>query len=331
MKYTPVYADLGQYLIERRKADMGDDAIRTMCNAWNRIAKDLPDLPSTPIDEEQTRMFLKRFAAVAENDLKQGTIDNYANAFRRAVDTFRHHIADTGGMKVLQPTPPRAEDTSEEDTNVESAPAESVKRGPLYADLGEYIVAYRDDNPDDDNLRKWVGAYNAIAKWVETMPDAVIDPERTEQLLQQFIKAATPHLKKGTLSHYQFCFRQAVSFYCGVRGLDYEEVSVAERRRRRLEAEREAKPKSKPKPKRARPVADEAPEPVDTVEDTDVAAEAVTELEPVPEPAEEIPDLIEYAFKLRPGMITGMPLPDDLTEREADRISQWVHSFVLDQ
>jgi len=52
---------------------------------------------------------------------------------------------------------------------------------------------------------------------------------------------------------------------------------------------------------------------------------AIEERDPV-----EQPRLTEYRFLLRRGTLVSLGLPDDLTRREAERLSRWIDTFVID-
>jgi hypothetical protein len=168
---------------------------------------------------------------------------------------------------------------------------------------------------------------------------------------------ALPVLMLSTVRNYQFWFRHAMRHYCEFVNLPYAEVDVAERRERRLAAERAEKEAAKAaqakraaaKAKRkAAPEASEAPAveapavvvpeekspepPPEQVEEPVVVAPEEVAPQVLPAIVEVVEDsgLSEYRFLLRRGTHVTLGLPDDLTRREAERLSQWIGTFVID-
>jgi len=350
MKRDLIYGDLGTYVNNRRTANKQDTKIAGAYNAWNAFSHRVPGLAGTTISDEATEKILRQFAENAQSDLKESTINTYSSDFRRGLAFMLHHVELTGGL-----------DVEAEDTPVEPAPAApeivvAPKRTPIYGDFGEYLVAYQEDNPRDETASRWAGAYAAVMLRVPDAAEEHIDPETTEQLLARFgeiaidakaTKAAVkaidfdddaaealkraPVIKISTMRHYQGCFRKALEHYCKVRHFPYTQISTEERRQRSLAATRERKAR----------LAEEAAEAerrtAEKIEAARIAAAAeAARAEAIAaataEAEEEVPEeeLGEYTFLLRPGLVVGLNLPDDLTRDEADRLSQWVGAFVID-
>lgn len=61
----------------------------------------------------------------------------------------------------------------------------------------------------------------------------------------------------------------------------------------------------------------------------EAASQALPPVAEEREPVEE-PGLTQYRFLLRRGTLVSLGLPDDLTRREAERLSQWIATFVID-
>lgn len=352
MKRDLTYGDLGTYVNNRRTANHQDTKIAGAYNAWNAFARRVPGLAGTTISDEATEKVLRQFAENAQPELKDSTINTYSSDFRRGLGFMLHHVELTGGLDV---------EAEAEAAPVESAPAPpeirvAPKRKPLYADFGEYLVAYQEDNPRDETISRWAGAYTAVMLRVPDATEEHIDPETTEQLLERFgeiaidakaTKAAAkaidfdddaaealkraPIIKISTMRHYAGCFRKALEHYCEVRHFPYKQLSTEERRQRSIaitrarkarlaeeaaEAERQTAAKIE-----AAKIAAAAEAARAQVEAELAAAQAVVEVEE---------ELAKYTFLLRPGLIVGLNLPDDLTRDEADRLSQWISAFVIE-
>jgi len=350
MKRDLTYGDLGTYVHNRRTANKQDTKIAGAYNAWNSFSHRVPGLAGTVISDEATEKVLRQFAENAQGELKESTINTYSSDFRRGLAFMLHHVELTGTL-----------DVEAEDASVETAPAApeiavAPKRTPIYGDFGEYLVAYHEDNPRDETAKRWAGAYTAVMLRVPDAAEEHIDPETTEQILARFgeiaidakaTKAAAkaidfdddaaeslkraPVIKVSTMRHYQGCFRKALEHYCKVRHFPYAQVSTEERRQRSIAATRARKARL------AEEAAEAERQTAAKIEAARIAAaaeaaraEAVAALaaEAEEEPAEE--ELPEYTFLLRPGVIVGLSLPDDLTRDEADRLSQWIGAFVIE-
>lgn len=298
MKHTLTYGDLGDYIIKRRKADKTDQTMRNSSNAWNKFAKLLPDLAATAISDEATDKMVTRFEEAAGDQLSPATITNYTHSFRRVLAAFQRSVDATGSREVPVPQPAATSQTSTALT---------------YGHMREYAIALQDEDPDYDQPKRWLTAYDSVVKRLPDAADMTIDPERTEQIMAQFSEAAT-NLRPGTIGTYQSSFRQAVRNYCEVVNVDYVEIDPDERRRRAA-AKRHALTEPEPKP-----VETELP----AVTDPSVDAE------PEVAETEEAVELAEYSFLLRHRIAIAVPLPDDLTQAEADRFSRWIGSFVID-
>lgn len=351
MNHTLVYGDLRTYLKNRRQVDKGY-GIKGIDVGWRKFADMLPEILDTPITNETTDKLVDRFKEAARGNLQDSTIKNYSSAFRHGLDLMLQHVEDTGTLDVPVPVPV-----------AKTVPV----RMPTYSDMGEYLIAYREDNPDDETARRWMSAYDGVFNRVPDAINEAIEPETTEQIMERFAtiassakaaskaaakiartdpKAAailqgTSVLKRNTLSTYGSAFRDAIRFYCEVRKLDYTEVSAEERRRRAKARRAEAAEKSRRAKAAAKAAAEAAAK---------AAAEAAAKAVPAPETASEAPEaavdlpadttapaaeaadpeLADYRFLLRPGTVVALSLPDDLTRREADRLSQWISSFVID-
>lgn len=350
MNHTLVYGDLRTYLKNRRQVDKGY-GIKGIDVGWRKFADMLPEILDTPITNETTDKLVDRFKEAAHGNLQDSTIKNYSSAFRHGLDLMLQHVEDTGTLDVPLP-----------------AAKTTPVRMPKYSDMGEYLIARREESPDDETARRWMSAYDAIFNRVPDATDEAIDPETTEQIMERFAtiassaktakkaaakisrtdpKAAailqgTSVLKRNTVSTYGSAFRDAIRFYCEVRKLDYTEVSPEERRRRARARRAEAAAEESRRAEAAAQAAAEAA--------TRAAAETAANAVPEPEPASEAPEaavdlpadttapaaeaagpqLADYRFLLRPGTVVALSLPDDLTRREADRLSQWISSFVID-
>lgn len=352
MKRDLIYGDLGTYVNNRRTVNKHDTKISGAYNAWNAFANRVPGLAATTISDESTEKILRQFAENAHSELKESTINTYSSDFRRGLAFMLQHVEATGGL-----------DVKAEDAPVAPAPAPpeivvAPKRKPLYGDFGEYLVAYQEDNPRDETAKHWAGAYTAVMLRVPDVTEEHIDPEGTEQLLARFgeiaidakaTKAAAkaidfddaaaealkraPVIKISTMRHYQGCFRKALEHYCEVRHFPYTQISTEERRKRSIAATRARKARL------AEEGAEVARQTAAKIEAARIAAavkaaqaEAALAAAMV-EAEEELPEeeLGEYTFLLRPGFIVGLNLPDGLTRDEADRLSQWIGAFVIDQ
>lgn len=353
MKRDLSYGDLGVYVNNRRVADKHDKKIGGVYNAWNAFAHRVPGLAATTISDEATDKILRQFAENAQSELKDSTISTYSSDFRRGLGLMLQHVELTGGLDV--------EAVSEE----QAAPAApeirvAPKRKPLYGDFGEYLVAYQEDHPGDETAKRWAGAYTAVMLRVPDAAEEHIDPETTEQILTNFgeiaidpkaTKAAAkaidyddtaaealkhaPIIKISTMRHYQGCFRKALEHYCAARHFPYTQISTEERRQRSVALTRErkarqareaaeAEERAAAKIEAARIAA--AAEAARAQAEAALAAKAENTVETEAEEA-----LAEYTFLLRPGLIVGLNLPDDLSRDEADRLSQWIGAFVIDQ
>lgn len=301
MNDTITYGKLGAYLRARREENTADHAVRQCYTAWNRFERDLSDLAATSITQEHTDKAVERFEEVA--DLRPMTITNYARSFRRSVNDYLDYVGATGNVEYV--SVPASPDLGEHDSEANS--------GTLtYGDAWEYFLAYRHDNPDDINGKHWVSAFSALSRRVP-IEEMTISPEHTDYLLEKFDRATAKEkkenrLKRSTVSSYRNWFRQAAREYCERIGIDYPEPDASERRRRTRVA------------RQARAAALAAPDDHETV----------TEAATTENTAQQDEGLIGYAFLLRPGLPLTVALPDDLTRAEADRLSQWVSSFVIE-
>lgn len=293
MKHTLTYGDLGDYIVKRREADKTDQTMRNSSNAWNKFAKLLPDLAATAISDEATEKMVTRFEEAAGDQLSPATITNYTKSFRRVLAAFQRSVDATGSREVPAPQPAATSQTS---------------TAPTYGHIREYAIALQEEDPDYDQPKRWLTAYDSVVKRLPEAADMTIDPERTEQIMAQFSEAAT-NLRPGTIGTYQSSFRQAVRNYCEVVNVDYVEIDPDERRRRAA-AKRHAP--TEPEPEIAEPTETEY-----AAVDTEPETEATVEL-------------TEYSFLLRHRIAIAVPLPDGLTQAEADRFSRWIGSFVID-
>lgn len=350
MKRDLTYGDLGTYVNNRRTANNQDTKIAGAYNAWNAFARRVPGLAGTTISDEATEKVLRQFAENAQPELKDSTINTYSSDFRRGLGFMLHHVELTGGLDVEAETAP-----------VEAAPAPpeirvAPKRKPLYADFGEYLVAYQEDHPRDETISRWAGAYTAVMLRVPDAAEEHIDPETTEQLLERFgeiaidakaTKAAAkaidfdddaaealkraPIIKISTMRHYAGCFRKALEHYCEVRHFPYKQLSTEERRKRSIaitQARKKRVAEEAAEAERRTAAKIEAARIAAAAEAARAGAIAAATAEAEEEVVEE--ELGEYTFLLRPGLIVGLNLPDDLTRDEADRLSQWISAFVIE-
>lgn len=354
MKRDLTYGDLGTYVNNRRAANKHDTKIAGAYNAWNAFSHRVPGLAATTISDETTDKILRQFAENAQPDLKTSTINTYSSDFRRGLAFMLTHVELTGGLDVEAETDAAPVEAAPAPPEIRVAP----KRKPIYSDFGEYLVAYREDNPRDETASRWAGAYDAVMLRVPDAAEEHIDPETTEQLLARFGEIAidvratraaakaidfdddaaealkqAPIIKISTMRHYAGCFRKALQHYCEVRHFPYEQLSTEERRQRSLAATRarkarlaeeaeEAERRTAAKIEAARIAAAAEAARAEAAAAITVEAEAEEEL------IEE--ELMEYTFLLRPGLIVGLHLPDDLTRDEADRFSQWIGAFVIE-
>jgi hypothetical protein len=347
MKRALSYGDLGVYVNNRRIADKHDKKIAGVYNAWNAFAHRVPGLAATTISDEATDKILRQFAENAQSELKESTINTYSSDFRRGLAFMLQHVELTGSLDVE----PAGEETVPAAPEIRVAP----KRKPIYDDFGEYLVAYQEDNPGDETAKRWAGAYKAVMLRVPDAAEEHIDPETTEQILTNFGKIAidakatkaaakaidyddaaaealkrAPIIKISTMRHYQGCFRKALEHYCEVRHFPYTPIDTEERRQRSLAFTRERKARQ------AQEAAEAEERTAAKIEAARIAAaaevaRAQTEAALGAETAvEDEAALAEYTFLLRPGVIVGLNLPDDLTRDESDRLSQWIGAFVIE-
>lgn len=307
MQHT--YGDLGDYIHARRRSDTADTRVRQQYTAWNRFNQDLPDLAGTNISAEHTDKAITQFEENA-TDLQPVTIGNYKRSFQESVDDFLHYIDETGNTQL--------------DLDAHShAPTQDqgqTRSGVLtYSDAHLYFLAYREENPDDLDGKHWTGAFKAVGSRVQ-IDDTTISPEHTEDILEAFnaVTAAEKRnrLKSSTVSSYRTWFRQAIRAYCKYIDMPYPELNVQDRRRRTLAQHQN----------HTEAATIQASEPVETKKDH---TEAPVAAETPSQTVRTVPQA-EYKFLLRPGVRLAINLPDDLTHTEADRLSQWVSSFVID-
>lgn len=238
MTHATTYGDLGDYIVARRTSDKNngrkDESLRHMFTAWNRLAKDLPDLAAMTISNDRTDEVLERFRKSAQDDLSNATIANYEKGFRGAVTTFLTHLEQTGSKQSLLEEPTGGNFT--------------------YGHLGDYLAAYCAEEPQSPNGRHWGNAFKSVRKRVGQLDNMTISPEVTEQILDQFRTAANNEgtLRTSTVNSYCTSFRQAVRAYSTVVPLHYPEPPVNERRARAL---------TKTRRNRSVPVKPEASEP----------------------------------------------------------------------
>lgn len=307
MNDTIAYEDLGAYLQARRQEDTTDHTIRQQYTAWNRFARDLPDLAATSITQEHTDKAIERFREVT--DVRPVTVANYTQSFRKSVGDYLHYCEMTGNVEYVP-------DQMSQSTGEHQDQANS---GVLtYGDAWTYFSAYRQDNPDALDGKHWNGAFVAVGKRVQ-IDDMAITPEHTEAILAEFdtitaTEKKKTRLKRSTVASYRTWFRQAARHYCGLTGIAYRELDISQRRRRTI-AERQP---------RSEVTSGQHGEP----DGAQVGQAAVTALAPAGGSAYE--GSIGYTFLLRPGLPLTVHLPEDLTRSEADRLSQWVSSFVIE-
>lgn len=304
MKRPITYGDLGSYLSDRHEADKKDTAVAAMRQAWNKFADLVPGIAATRIDDEVTDKIVKQFKEAAQGCLRDSSARTYVGSFRKSVRIFEDHVEATGEI-----APP----ARQPDLDV-------PQHRPLtYGDMREWLQAFREDNPDRTESVRRVRAYDAVAKRVPETDAVAIDPEATEQLMEQFAEAAA-ELKRSTMNNYQNWFRHAVVAYCDACHLEYVEIDAAERRRKSERAKAEADQW------------DQAEED-DDEEDEDAVVDESSEYEPEEEAADDeelATELTEYVFLLRPDVLIPVPLPDDFTRAEAKRFGQWLSAYVVD-
>lgn len=367
MKRALNYGDLGTFLNDLRNANYHDPAIRTMLNAWRRFDKELPDFADTGISDEATEKLIKRFGEAVRDEVKPVTITSYANNLRKAQSKLHEHYEATNSLTVpvhSASAPPAKEPSGVltygdmgEHLNAyrDDYPEEdnATRWLSTYNSVISRVPFAASSEIDPERTEAILAAFERIATSEEEARAAAKQVDEAEAARLR----ALPVLMLSTVRNYQFWFRHAMRHYCEFVNLPYAEVDVAERRERRLAAERAEKEAAKAaqakraaaKAKRkAAPEASEAPAveapavvvpeekspepPPEQVEEPVVVAPEEVAPQVLPAIVEVVEDsgLSEYRFLLRRGTHVTLGLPDDLTRREAERLSQWIGTFVID-
>lgn len=319
MTRSITYGDLGRYLDDSRKAYPKETYLRQMYTAWKRFVKEFPELKDTAITEEDTDKAIRRLPEVA-TDLQPSTLNNYARSLPAGIDRYLGYIEQTGNTQFVS-------------SDAQAVPID--EGGALtYGHLLDYVTAYREENWDNSTAKKWYGACNAVAARIHDLDQRDISPEETETILAEFSAAVEAskkdRLTRRTVASYRTSFRQAVREYCERVGLPYAQIDRHELRLRTLVGQRRAKvgEPTAPAPKREAEADVEADVDVETPSDAEqavVVAEAVI-VDPHSLPA----GFADYTFLLRPHVSISVPLPTDLTAAEAERLAQWIGSFVIE-